>query len=71
MPRRVSSVTRLSSDGRFTITGLPPGEYYLAVSADLDPAELSDAPFLESLVSAAIRVAIAEGERKVQDFRIR
>ena len=71
VPRRVSSVTRLSSDGRFTITGLPPGEYYLAVSADLDPAELSDAAFLESLVSAAIRVAIAEGERKVQDFRIR
>jgi hypothetical protein len=71
VPRRVSSVTRLSSDGRFTITGLPPGEYYLAVSADLDPVELSDPAFLESLVAAAIRVAIVEGERKVQDYRIR
>ena len=71
MPRRVSSVTRLSSDGRFTITGLPPGEYHLAVSADLDPAQLGEASFLESLVAAAVKVTIAEGERKVQDYRIR
>lgn len=71
VPRRVSSVTRLSSDGRFTITGLPPGEYHLAVSADLDPAQLGEASFLESLVSTAVKVAIAEGERKVQDYRIR
>lgn len=71
VPRRVSSVTRLSSDGRFTITGLPPGEYYVAVSADLDPAQLGEASFLESLVAAAVNVTIAEGERKVQDYRIR
>lgn len=71
VPRRVSSVSRLSSDGRFTIAGLPPGEYYLAVSTDLDPAQLSETPFLESLVSAAIKVAVAEGERKVQDYRIK
>lgn len=71
VPRRVSSVARLSSDGRFTITGLPPGEYYLAVSTDLDPAQLGEASFLESLVAAAVIVPIAEGERKVQDFRIR
>jgi hypothetical protein len=71
VPRRVSSVSRLSSDGRFTITGLPPGEYHLAVSADLDPAQLGEASFLESLVGSAVTVAIAEGERKVQDYRIR
>jgi hypothetical protein len=71
VPRRVSSVARLSSDGRFAITGLPPGEYFLAVSADLDPAQLGDASFLESLLPAAVTVALGEGERKVQDFRIR
>jgi len=71
VPRRVSSVARLSSDGRFTITGLPPGEYYLAVKADFDPAQLGEASFLESLVPAAVTVALGEGERKVQDFRIR
>ena len=71
VPRRVSSVARLSSDGRFTITGLPPGEYYLAVSADLDPGQLGDASFLESLLPAAVTVVLGEGERKVQDFRIR
>jgi len=71
VPRRVSSVARLSSDGRFTITGLPPGEYYLAARTDLDPTQLGEVSFLESLVSAAMKVAIGEGERKVQDYRIR
>jgi hypothetical protein len=71
VPRRVSSVTRLSSDGRFTITGLPPGEYHLAVTSDFDAAQLSEASFLESMVAAAVKVAIAEGERKVQDYRLR
>jgi hypothetical protein len=71
VPRRVSSVTRLSSDGRFTITGLPPGEYYLAVSADLDPVQLGEASFLESLLPAAVTVTLGEGERKVQDYQIR
>ena len=71
VPRRVSSITRLSSDGRFTIIGLPPGEYYLAALTELDPAQLGDPSFLESLVPAAVKLAIGEGERKVQDFRIR
>jgi hypothetical protein len=71
VPRRVSSVARLSTDGRFTITGLPPGEYYLVAMTDLDPVQLGEASFLESLVPAAAKVAIGEGGRTVQDYRIR
>ncbi len=70
-PRRVSGAARLSSDGHYRIRGLPPGEYYLAVLTDFDPARSSDVSLLESLIPSAVKVTIGEGERKTQDYRIR
>jgi len=70
-PRRVSGAARLSSDGRYRIGGLPPGEYYLAAITDFDPAQLDDPSFLESLIPRAVKVVIGEGERKVSDYQIR
>jgi protocatechuate 3,4-dioxygenase beta subunit len=70
-PRRVSGAARLSSDGKYRISGLPPGEYYLAVITDLTPGQLDDPSFLESLIAAAVKVALGEGERKVQDYQVR
>jgi hypothetical protein len=70
-PRRVSGAARLSSDGSYRISGLPPGEYYLAVLTDFDPAQLGDPSFLESLIARAMKVVLGEGERKVQDYQIR
>jgi len=70
-PRRLSGAARLSSDGRYRISGLPPGEYYLAVITDASPGELDDPSFLESLIPKAVKVVLGEGERKVQDYQIR
>jgi len=70
-PRRVSRAARLSSDGRYRISGLPPGEYYLVVITDSNPGDLDDPAFLESLIPAAMKVVLGEGERKVQDYRIK
>ena len=70
-PRRVSGAARLSSDGHYRISGLPPGEYYLAAMKDFDPMQLDDPAFLESLVPLAVKVVIGEGERKVSDYQIR
>jgi protocatechuate 3,4-dioxygenase beta subunit len=70
-PRRVSGAARLSSDGRYRISGLPPGEYYLAVIADVPPGQLDDPSFLESLTPKAVKVVLHESERKVQDYRVR
>ena len=69
-PRRTSGVVKLGSDGRFHVSGLPPGEYFLTALADLDPAELGDAVVLEQLAAASLKLTLAEGERKVQDFKI-
>ena len=69
-PRRVSGVVKAGSDGRFTVTGMPPGEYFLAVLTDPDPVQLKDPSFLEQLAASAIRVTLAEGESKVQDVKL-
>jgi hypothetical protein len=67
--RRIRS-TRPASDGRFAFPDLPAGDYLLAALGDLDPADLDDRAFLEQLVGAAVKVPLAEGQRKTQDLRI-
>ena len=67
--RRIRS-TRPGTDGRFTVTGLPPGEYRIAALVDVAPGEINDPAFLEQIVSASVKVTLAEGERKTQDLRI-
>lgn len=68
--RRVRMPVRPSTDGRFTISGLPPGEYYLAVLSDFPPNEWSTPAFLETIVPGAIRVTIHDGETTTQDVRL-
>ena len=67
--RRLKSV-RPGTDGRFTFTGLPAGDYLVAALTDVDPDEWQSPSFLEQLVPAAIRVAIASGARVTQDIRV-
>jgi len=62
---------RPATDGRFILPDLPAGEYLLAALTDLDPNDWQDAAFLEQVAPAAVRVTIGEGEKKVQDLRIR
>jgi carboxypeptidase family protein len=69
-PRRVSGAVRLSSDGRYRIVGLPPGDYYLTAITDFDPVQLGDPSFLESLIPPSAKVTLAESERKEFNLRI-
>lgn len=67
---------RPDSSGQFALAGpgpisLPPGEYLLAAVTELDRDEQFDPALLASLVSAAVPLTIAPGERKVQDLVIR
>jgi hypothetical protein len=62
--------TRPASDGRFRLTGLPAGEYYLAALAEYDQNEWHTPGFLEQVVPGAIRLALGEGEHKIQDIRL-
>ena len=67
--RRIAS-TRPGTDGRFVFRGLPPGDYRITAVTDVEPGEWYDPAFLTQLNAVSIPVAVAEGEKKVQDIRL-
>jgi hypothetical protein len=67
--RRVQAV-RPAVDGRYTINGLPPGDYLVAAVLDIDPNDWNDPAFLDQLVPASIKLTLGEGEKKTQHLRI-
>ena len=67
--RRVAQA-RPDNTGGFSISTLPAGEYYVAALTDLDPSDLAEIGFLESLVAASIRVTLVPGEMKAQTLKV-
>lgn len=68
--RRVQTATA-ASDGRFSIRGLPGGEYLLALLPDVERHQLHDRAFLDQLARASVKITLGEGEKKRQDFQLR
>ncbi len=68
--RRILSL-RPATDGRFLFTDLLAGEYVIAALTDLDPIDLWDPAFLAQIAAAGAPVAVADGEKKVHDLRIK
>lgn len=67
--RRIQ-VARLSSDGRYAVRGLPPGDYRVIV-ADPEPGQMYDVEYLTLQLPLATAITIAEGEKKTQDLQVR
>jgi hypothetical protein len=68
--RRMVPAVQPATDGRFRLTGLPAGEYYLAVVTEVDSDEATDPRFLETLVSMSLRLTLGEGETRRQNLSI-
>jgi hypothetical protein len=69
--RRVRSPVRTATDGTFKFTGLVAGDYYLAALTDFEPPDISNPAFLEQVAgTAAIKISVAEGEKKTQDIKL-
>jgi hypothetical protein len=68
--RRRPAPQRPDTTGRFRMIDLAAGDYYLAVVTELEPGQVSDTTFLESLIPAAVKFSLKEGERKVQDVKL-
>lgn len=62
---RFVRITYLDDRGRFAIRGLPPAEYYVAITRDTDISDLNDPAALERLVSGATTIRLNESDRRV------
>jgi hypothetical protein len=67
--RRIRTA-RPATDGRFRFGTVPPGDYKIAPVVDVEPGAWQDPAFLQELDATALRVSIAEGEKKVQNVRL-
>ena len=68
--RRILQV-RPSHDGKFIFKGLPPGEYMLGAATDVEQYQWFDPAFLTELAGGSVKLVLVEGEKKVQDIRLR
>jgi hypothetical protein len=66
--RRIAS-TRPDGTGRYQFRTLPSGDYRIAVTTDLVPADLGDSGALQRLFEQSVAVTIAAGEKKTLDLR--
>ena len=60
---------RTDREGRFGLSWLLPGDYYVASPRDLEPEQWNDLGFLQSLVDGATRVTLTEDEERVLELR--
>jgi protocatechuate 3,4-dioxygenase beta subunit len=69
--RRFRPPSQPSTDGKYRVGGLPPGNYFVAALTEFEELDMVDPTFLEQVAAASIRVTVKEGERKLQDLKIR
>jgi protocatechuate 3,4-dioxygenase beta subunit len=67
---RYLRTARPNQDGRYTLRGLPPHDYFIVAVKDIEPGQSQDPEFLESVRSQAVRISLTEGEATVQDLKI-
>jgi Carboxypeptidase regulatory-like domain len=67
---RYQSAGRPDQDGRFKITGLPPGEYYAVAVDRLEQGQSGDPDFLERVRGRAVSLTLREGETKTLELSL-
>jgi hypothetical protein len=67
---RYVSLGRPDQDGRFKMSGLAPGDYYVVALDKIEPGQQSDPEFLDVIRAKATAVTIREGETRTIDLKI-
>jgi hypothetical protein len=71
---RFLRLARIAPDGRFTVSGLPPGEYWISASETTFEegafTSWQHADFLRGLIQTARRIRIVDGGRTQVDLRL-
>lgn len=68
--RRIQRM-RPASDGKFAFRNLPAGEYLIGAVTDLEQNQWYEPAFLSQMLGRSVKVTLADGDRKVQDIRLR
>jgi len=68
---RYIMTARPDQTGKYTIRGLPPGNYYVAAVDPAEQGEWFEPAYLEQQRPGASHVTLAEGDAKTVDFRVR
>ena len=61
---------RTTKGGGYAISGLPPGDYFVIALPGNAIGEPRDPKYLETLIGAATRVTLGDGEKKTTDLRV-
>jgi hypothetical protein len=70
MTGRYQSVGRPDQDGRFKISGLPAGDYYIVALDKIEQGQANDPEFLDAIKTKATAIAIRDGETRTVDLKI-
>ena len=63
------TTSRTDAGGAFRLRALPPGDYFLIATDNVEQGEWFDPAYLEQAKAGATRLTLTEGEKKVQDLR--
>jgi len=66
--RRIQAV-RTDQNGVYHLRSLPPGDYLILATDDVEQGEWFDPSYLEQVRPSSTPVSISEGEKKTQDLR--
>jgi len=67
---RYQNIGRPDQDGRFKVSGLPAGEYYIVAVDRLEPGQQNDPEFLETIRPGAKMLSLMDGETKTIDLKL-
>ena len=66
---RQIQAARTNQSGVYRMRGLPPGDYLVVVTDDVEQGEWFDPAYLEEVRGGAKRLSLTEGEKKTEDLR--
>ena len=62
---------RPALDGKYQMRNVPPGEYFLIASSDVEQGQWFDPAFLQRASQGALRITVGDGEKKAQDLTVK
>ena len=67
---RYQAIGRPDQDGRFKMGGLTPSDYYIIALDKVDPNQINDPDFLDSVKVRATAITVREGDTRTVDLKI-